>query len=59
MSLSDIIVFYENEIIPIQTEIGSLRLDNCNDLYFVYSENVILLSTDSTCVMIEIVTSFL
>ena len=44
MSLSDIIVFYENEIIPIQTEIGSLRLDNCNDVYFVYSENVFLLS---------------
>ena len=42
MSLSDIIVFYENEIIPIQIEIGSLRLDNCNDLYFVYPENVFL-----------------
>ena len=41
MSLSDIIVFYENKIIPIQAEIGSLSLESCNDLYFVYPENVL------------------
>ena len=39
MSLSDIIVFYENEIIPIQTEIGSLRLDNCNDFDHIIDNN--------------------